>query len=99
MKVGLFLLICAALQMCSNVMTEDCMSLLQIAAATRTLCKQRRNKDLWQQVIDCHRPITDEVKYFVYYEFLNCNCLIKQIISKISLCVTVVKHNARIQNM
>jgi len=36
------------------------MSLFQIDAATKILCRQRDNKILWQKVIDCHRPLTDE---------------------------------------
>lgn len=57
---------------------EDCMSVIQILAATRTLCKeQRNNKHLWQQVIDCHRPMSDEVQLyllFVIFDYFNCNC-------------------------
>lgn len=49
------------LSLCSNVCGEECMSPLQIIIATRSLCREHRNnRELWQQVIDCHKPMTEE---------------------------------------
>jgi len=61
MNLWFFIWVYTFLQMYSNVFgQENCMSLLQITAATKNLCQQRDNKILWQKVIDCHRPLTDE---------------------------------------
>lgn len=66
MKLCSFLALATLLQVYSNVCGEDCMSVSQLLAATRILCQQQRNnKVLWQQVIDCHKPMSDEVKYIV----------------------------------
>lgn len=63
MKLYSFLSLATLLQIYSNVCGDDCMSVSQIAAATRILCQQRDNKVLWQKVIDCHKPMSDKVKY------------------------------------
>lgn len=71
MKLSLLVSVATMLQIYSNVYGEDCMSVLQLITATRSLCQQQRhNKVLWQQVIDCHQPMSDEV---TSYESRNRN--------------------------
>lgn len=38
-----------------------CISLTQLYNATATLCAQKDNTALWQQVIECHDPISEDV--------------------------------------
>ncbi len=74
MKLQFSLLFLATvLKICSNVYGDDCMSPLQIIAATSSLCTMhRQNKALWQQVIDCHHPISEEVSSAKVYGFFFC---------------------------
>ncbi|XP_037049151.1 uncharacterized protein LOC119083535 [Bradysia coprophila] len=39
----------------------ECITIFQLKRAMKTICGQQRdNQTLWNNVIDCHRPITDE---------------------------------------
>jgi len=61
MKVWFYLCVCTLLQMYSSVLSQDCITLFQFNTATNILCRlHRNNKELWQKVIDCHRPIDDQ---------------------------------------
>lgn len=43
-------------------LVPDCISLSQLSRAMRIGCiEQRDNKTLWNNIIECHRPISDEV--------------------------------------
>ncbi|XP_037036873.1 uncharacterized protein LOC119074692 isoform X2 [Bradysia coprophila] len=71
MKVVLFLLSCCLQQMFANAslaaflglnLGPECMTLTEIYKATEYMCSpdQRKNTDLWNAVIDCHRPMDDD---------------------------------------
>lgn len=73
MKVFLFLLICCFQQMYASAslaaflgldLGPECISLSQLYEVTEVLCGQKDNRDLWDDVIQCHRPMTDEVILF-----------------------------------
>lgn len=38
-----------------------CITFNQLDNATATLCQQKNNAALWQAVIDCHYPISEDV--------------------------------------
>lgn len=41
---------------------QSCITLIQIIRTIEILCENHRNNQtLWNTVIECHRPITDEV--------------------------------------
>lgn len=53
-----------------------CITLSQLYNATATLCAQKDNTALWQKVIDCHIPISEDVIFFIslldkYYRTAN----------------------------
>jgi hypothetical protein len=67
MKVSIFLLICFSYQVYASFFTNlagyvapSCITKSQLDNATATLCAQKDNKALWQQVIDCHYPISED---------------------------------------
>ena len=39
--------------------------LLNVINSTRTICRKNSDK-LWQKVIDCHRPIDDDVSHSTF---------------------------------
>lgn len=48
-------------------LTLECITRDQLKVATEILCKhQRDNQTLWNSVIECHRPMTDEVKCYFF---------------------------------
>lgn len=47
----------------------ECISLLQILRTTITLCEQRENRKMWDGVINCHRPMNDEVRKPFFFKF------------------------------
>ncbi|XP_037049159.1 uncharacterized protein LOC119083545 [Bradysia coprophila] len=50
------------LQMVSHLLGgPECMTLTQLLRSIQISCnEQRHNKTLWSQIIECHRPMTDE---------------------------------------
>lgn len=64
-----FFWICVFQQIDSNFGTilvirplPECMTVDQFNKATQILCENRSNETLWQQVVDCHYPITEKVE-------------------------------------
>lgn len=41
-----------------------CIAIPDLLKATAIACMQKGNSTLWQQIIDCHRPMTDQVFIF-----------------------------------
>lgn len=79
MKVIFLLLVCCLyanasfFSMFGLQLGPECISLTQLYKATETMCGlQRDNKTLWNAVIECHRPLTDEVLLTcILFEKLN----------------------------
>ncbi|XP_037052522.1 uncharacterized protein LOC119086053 [Bradysia coprophila] len=44
----------------TSALTAACISTQQLLAATAMACQQKNNTDLWQKIIDCHEPISDQ---------------------------------------
>lgn len=72
-------------------LVPECISTSQLSRAMQICCiEQRDNKTLWSNIIDCHRPISDEVKVnqiyhsVFYFTFFLCTVYEDQCRSSVS---------------
>lgn len=50
----------------------ECISLFELIRLTRIACENRDNASLWQAIIDCHDPISEQVFCLHFIKFSLC---------------------------